>query len=72
MKVKALLQRSVSPKPAAAYRSLKGLFEAQVTQTPAAPALRMGSETLTYAALNGRANALAELLKEQYDLGPAR
>lgn len=41
------------------------LFEAQAAQTPEATALTFGSETLTYAALNARANHLAYRLRQR-------
>ncbi|HEX8430060.1 MAG TPA: amino acid adenylation domain-containing protein, partial [Longimicrobium sp.] len=40
------------------------LFEAQAERTPNAPALVFGSDTLTYAELNGRASQLAHHLRE--------
>ena len=40
-------------------------FEAQVQKTPEAIAARCGSETLTYQALNRRANRLARILQAQ-------
>ena len=49
--------------PAAA--SLSGLFEAQVEQFPAAPALRYGVEELSYRELNVRSNRLARYLRRQ-------
>ncbi len=46
------------------------LFEAQVTRTPAAPALRLGDSSLTYTELNARANQLAHHLHAMgVDLG---
>ncbi|MFD7033018.1 amino acid adenylation domain-containing protein, partial [Streptomyces sp. NPDC059917] len=42
--------------------SLAALFEAQVRRTPHSPAVRFGSDELTYAQLNARANRLARHL----------
>jgi amino acid adenylation domain-containing protein/thioester reductase-like protein len=44
--------------------SLHQLIEAQVERTPNAYALAYGSERLTYAELNGRANRLANFLRD--------
>lgn len=46
-------------------KTIVQLFEEQVTQTPDAPALRVGKETLNYAELNARANQLARYLQKQ-------
>ncbi len=43
--------------------TIHGLFEAQVSRTPGAPALRCGQQVLTYRELNRRANALAHQLR---------
>jgi non-ribosomal peptide synthetase component F len=43
---------------------LHELFEAQVTKTPAAAALRLEAETVTYDDLNARANRLARHLQD--------
>ncbi|WP_410640976.1 non-ribosomal peptide synthase/polyketide synthase [Amycolatopsis sp. lyj-346] len=43
-------------------RTLAGLFQAQAARTPAEPALTGDGGTLTYAAVNTRANRLARLL----------
>ncbi|MGE8465635.1 MAG: non-ribosomal peptide synthase/polyketide synthase [Pseudomonas putida] len=45
-------------------RSIHSLIEAQVFATPDAPALVFGEQTLSYAALNGKANQLAHKLRE--------
>ncbi|WP_375772564.1 non-ribosomal peptide synthase/polyketide synthase [Archangium gephyra] len=45
------------------------LFEAQVRRAPDAPALRFGTEELTYGELNARANQLAHHLR-QLGVGP--
>ncbi|MFJ4145436.1 amino acid adenylation domain-containing protein [Pseudomonas sp. NPDC089734] len=48
---------------------IQALIEAQVVKTPDAPALIFGSEQLSYAQLNARANQLAHKLREQ-GIGP--
>lgn len=45
------------------------LFEAQVARSPDHPALLLGDRVITYAQLNGKANALARRLREQYSIG---
>jgi amino acid adenylation domain-containing protein len=45
--------------------TLHQLFEAQAARTPDAIALVFGEHTLSYAALNGKANQLARYLQEQ-------
>ena len=56
-----------------ADQMLHQLFEAQVAKTPTAPAIRDAArgETLTYEALNRRANALAHALLDE-GVGPDR
>lgn len=49
--------------------TLPDLFEQQVRATPTSPALRVEGETLSYAALNERANRLAHLLRARH-VGP--
>jgi amino acid adenylation domain-containing protein len=48
--------------PAPAPATLTALFEAQVARTPDAVAVSLGGDSLTYAALNRRANVLARRL----------
>jgi amino acid adenylation domain-containing protein len=43
--------------------ALAGLFEAQAHRTPDAPAVTLGGDSLTYAALDARADALAARLR---------
>jgi amino acid adenylation domain-containing protein len=50
-------------------RCVHQLFEAQVAQSPDAPALIVGEQTTTYRELNRRANQLAHKLREQ-GVGP--
>ncbi|CAI8734121.1 arthrofactin-type cyclic lipopeptide synthetase C [Pseudomonas chlororaphis] len=50
-------------------QSIHGLFEAQVQRTPEALAVKAGEQSLTYRALNERANQLAHYLREQ-GVGP--
>lgn len=47
------------------HHCIHTLFEAQVSRSPDAIALRLGGEVLTYADLNARANQLAHLLIER-------
>ncbi|MCO8170254.1 amino acid adenylation domain-containing protein, partial [Pseudomonas sp. 21LCFQ02] len=47
------------------HRGVHQLIEAQAEQTPQAPALTFGAQTLTYAELNARANRLAHHLIAQ-------
>ncbi|WP_460443813.1 amino acid adenylation domain-containing protein, partial [Amycolatopsis cihanbeyliensis] len=51
--------------------TLPELFQARAARTPSAPAVTMGTDTLTYARLNERANALARLLVER-GAGPGK
>ncbi|MFE2442996.1 amino acid adenylation domain-containing protein [Streptomyces sp. NPDC059426] len=51
--------------------TLTELFEARVRECPEAPAVSLGADTLTYAELNTRANALARLLVAR-GAGPGR
>ncbi|MEV6128168.1 amino acid adenylation domain-containing protein [Streptomyces violaceusniger] len=55
----------------AATATLTELFEARVRECPEAPAVSLGADTLTYAELNARANALARLLVAR-GAGPGR
>jgi amino acid adenylation domain-containing protein len=57
--------REWSPGPAAPHPDLPlhGMFAAQAARTPDAVALTSGSETLTYAELDRRAEAIARLLR---------
>jgi amino acid adenylation domain-containing protein/non-ribosomal peptide synthase protein (TIGR01720 family) len=45
------------------------LFEAQAARTPDRPALLLEDRVIIYAELNGKANALARRLREQYAIG---
>ncbi|HUG35810.1 MAG TPA: phosphopantetheine-binding protein [Candidatus Limnocylindrales bacterium] len=49
--------------------TIHGLIEAQARSTPAAPAIVHGGPTVSYAALNGRANQLAHHLRRR-GVGP--
>ena len=49
---------------ASSAHSIAALFEAQVAELPDAPALRWEDESLSYAALNQRANQLAARLRD--------
>ncbi|MEU4822766.1 amino acid adenylation domain-containing protein [Actinomadura sp. NPDC023710] len=49
---------------------LPALFEAQAARTPEAIAVSSGSERVSYAELNARANRLAHRLREHRSLGP--
>ncbi|WP_344317044.1 amino acid adenylation domain-containing protein [Streptomyces javensis] len=55
----------------AATATLTELFEARVRECPEARAVSLGADTLTYAELNARANALARLLVAR-GAGPGR
>jgi amino acid adenylation domain-containing protein len=54
---------SHAPAPFAVDRCVHQLFEAHAASQPDAPALTFEGDTLTYAALNARANQLAHLLR---------
>ncbi|MFE9003631.1 amino acid adenylation domain-containing protein [Streptomyces sp. NPDC007875] len=65
---------ALSAKPdgdGAATATLTELFEARVRECPDARAVSLGADTLTYAELNARANALARLLVAR-GAGPGR
>ncbi|HEY0734235.1 MAG TPA: amino acid adenylation domain-containing protein, partial [Herpetosiphonaceae bacterium] len=51
------------PRAPRVAQSLHALFEAQAARTPGAVALRYDADTLTYGALNARANQLAHYLR---------
>lgn len=53
--------RSAAPYPS--EKTIVELFEAQAARTPADEAIRFGDQSLTYGALNGRANQLAAHLR---------
>jgi len=55
--------------PESINKTVHQLFEAQVSRTPAAPALVSGDQELTYEELNTRANQLAHLLRRR-GVGP--
>lgn len=57
------LNRTESPLPP--YETVHAWFEAQVEQTPDSIALTFESETVTYAALNRRANQIAHFLRNR-------
>ena len=59
----AKLLREKGRKPDPAETPVHRLFEAQASRTPGATAVSDGSETLTYADLNARANRLARHLR---------
>ena len=54
-----------SPAPYPRERSITELFEQQVARTPRAPALRWGSDRMTFQQLNEQANQLAHLLRQR-------
>ncbi|MDK2123471.1 non-ribosomal peptide synthetase [Parachitinimonas caeni] len=63
--------RPDSPEPAGQGVCVHALFERQVAATPERVAVSLGEQTLTYAALNRRANRLARLLRLQAGDTPA-
>jgi amino acid adenylation domain-containing protein/non-ribosomal peptide synthase protein (TIGR01720 family) len=51
-------------------KSIAEVFEAQVEKTPNNPAVICGETILTYQTLNQRANGIARLLREKYQIEP--
>ncbi|MDF3293283.1 non-ribosomal peptide synthetase [Streptomyces silvisoli] len=66
-----LLERFGGPVTRAPHRTLPQVFQEQAARTPDAPAVRVGTERLTYRQLNERANRLARTLVEA-GTGPER
>jgi amino acid adenylation domain-containing protein len=58
-----LMEWNTTTAPYPADKCLQSIFEAQVTRTPDAIAVVCGDETLTYRALNRRANQVAHYLR---------
>ncbi len=56
--------------PPAGDRCLHQLVQAQAERAPEATAARWNGTTITYAALNGRANRLGQLLRRRHRVGP--
>ncbi len=64
------LNRTAMPYPE--HDGMHTLFAAQAARTPNAIAASFGNETLSYAALDRRANQLAHYLRRHIGAGPAR
>ncbi|MFG1698429.1 amino acid adenylation domain-containing protein [Nonomuraea sp. NPDC049309] len=60
-----LLGAAGPPRTARAFTPFTRLFEEQARRSPGAVAVRCGGDALTYAGLNGAANALAARLRER-------
>ncbi|HEX6292478.1 MAG TPA: amino acid adenylation domain-containing protein [Herpetosiphonaceae bacterium] len=66
-----LVEWNATQTPSRPDQSIMALFEAQAARTPDAVALISGTERVTYAELNRRANRLAHYLRAQ-GIGPER